>query len=54
MKHTILTHWKIVVNIYSSKKMPIGIEINEIKSLMKKVQLIQSAKAVNSTVNPKV
>ncbi len=54
MKHTILTHWKIVVNIYSSKKMLIGIEINDIKYLMKKVKLLQSAKTVNSTVNQKI
>ncbi len=53
-KHTILTHWNNVVDIYSSKKIPTGIEIKDKKCLMKKVKLLQSAKAVNSTVSLKI
>ncbi len=50
-KHIIPTHWKNVVDISSSKKIPTGIEINDKKCRMKKVKFLQSAKAVNSTVS---
>jgi hypothetical protein len=54
MKHIDLTHWNIVANIYSSKRTPIGIEIRDLKHLMKKVKHLQSAKTVNSTVSQKI
>ena len=37
MKHTDLIHWNNVVNIFNNKKMPIGIETNDLKYLMKKI-----------------
>jgi len=54
LKNFSLTRWSNVVNIFSSKRIKTGIEINDIKCQMKKVKLSQSAKTVKSTVSPKI